>query len=49
MNEELLQTVKLVPFPILFNEYLEVKIGIDNILLFYGFDLDIFWSIDLFI
>ena len=49
MNEELLHTLKLVLFAILFSEYLgrKIKIGIDNILLFYGLDSDIFFSIDL--
>ena len=49
VNEELLHTLKLVLSAILFNEYLgiKIKIGIDNILLFYGFDSDIFCSIDL--
>ena len=34
---------------ILFNEYLKIKIriGVDNVLLFYSFDSDIFCSIDL--
>ena len=49
VNEKLLHTLKLVLSAILFNEYLgiKIKIGIDNILLFYGFDSDIFCSVDL--
>ena len=49
MNEELLHTLKLVLSAILFSEYLgiKIKIGIDNILLSYGLDSDIFCSIDL--
>ena len=44
MNEELLHTLKLVFYAILFNEYLGIKIRIviNNILLFCGFDSDIF-------
>ena len=48
VNEELLHTLKLVLSAILFDKYLEIRIniGIDNMLLFYGFDSDIFCSID---
>ena len=42
-------TLKHVLSTILFNEYLgiKIKIGINNTLLLYGFDSDIFCSIDL--
>ena len=49
VNEELLHTLILVLSSILLNAYSGIKInfGIENILLFYGFDSDIFCSIDL--
>ena len=48
MNEDLLYTLKLLS-AILFNACLgkKVKFGIENILISYSFDSDIFCSIDL--